>query len=94
MKRILSCTLTAAILCVFLCGCGSANPGMGGESAVPTPYVTPEVSPFVSPMISPDMEDGIVDDTDGLIEDNDSHTAGNSQTGGTASPSPSMTTGR
>ena len=68
MKRIISLLLCVAALGALLCGCGMDR--VDNElPVVESPYVTPFVDPSMSPMISPDIEDGIVRDRDGFIEE-------------------------
>ena len=84
MKKITVCALSALLAAALLCGCGA---GMNGENTVvETPIVAPVPSPVpsasVSPIVTPDLEDGIVKDRDGFIEE--------TETGrNTPSPSPS-----
>lgn len=69
MKRTVSCLLIAACCCLMLCGCGAGDERLD-EMVVGTPII-PETSPIVTPMPTPDVEDGVVKDGDGLIEDGD-----------------------
>lgn len=69
MKKSFSYVMIAAMLCLALCGCGNQNSGRD-DMVVGTPVV-PEMTPLVTPMPTPDVEDGIVEDKDGMIEDND-----------------------
>ena len=58
----------AAILLLLLClsGCGNSNmDNTIGVSPVPT------AMPSASPYVSPDVDDGVVNDRDGIIEDRD-----------------------
>ena len=71
MKKITVCAMSAVLAAAFLCGCGA---GMNGDNTVAeTPIVAPVPSPVpspqVSPIVTPDVEDGIVDDRDGFIEE-------------------------
>ena len=85
MKRTIIFVCVSAMLCAVLCGCGSfRNDGMTAES----PAATMDLIPEISPVLTPDMDDGIVNDQDGMIEDHDTGT----QTG-TVSPSPNGGTG-
>ena len=82
MKKLIAYAMTAAMLCTLLCGCGSDQYGNGG-AYTGTPSVAPQQDttsvPTVSPMITPDVEDGIVNDRDGIIGDNNG-TGSESQT--------------
>ena len=64
MKRLFTCAASTILLCATLCGCGSF--GMGNEEVV---IQTPGVSPMISPLISPDLDNGTVEDRDGVLED-------------------------
>ena len=95
----------AAVLLLLLClsGCGNSNMDNTIEVS-PVPTAMPSASPYVSP----DVNDGVVNDRDGIIEDRDTGGAfddnndilddgmtnnGNgSHMGGTVSPSPSAST--
>ena len=85
MKKTLSCTLAAALLCLTMTGCGvrreQAKPSpTPAASPTPTVSASPEVSvpPSESPLpeitdeLMPDPEDGVVRDEDGVITDDDS----------------------
>lgn len=65
MKKLMVCLIIAAVLTAALCGCGSDMVDDGSYNAVATPSVT------AAPDMTPDIEDGIVTDRDGMIEDND-----------------------
>lgn len=85
MKKLIAYAMSAAMLCTLLCGCGSDQYGNGGAFTT-TPSVAPQQDttsvPTVSPMLTPDVEDGIVNDRDGIIEDNNG-TGSGSQSSGT-----------
>ena len=95
MRKTIVLMLCAAMLCVCLCGCGSRDQG-NNDLVIGTPVV-PEMTPMVSPIITPDMDDGYVDDTDGLIEEKnedkkDRLTGGDTKNDKTVvSPSPEVT---
>ena len=59
MKKLIAGSL--ALICLFLCACGSYSfdNGAAPETAMPMESMMP------------DLEDGIVNDTDGIIEEND-----------------------
>ena len=59
MKKLIAGCLT--VICLFLCACGSYRPNDGK---------TPESVPPMTTMM-PDVEDGIVNDTDGVLEENE-----------------------
>lgn len=95
MRKTIVLMLCAAMLCVCLCGCGNRDQG-NNDMVIGTPVV-PEMTPMVSPIITPDVEDGYVDDRDGIIEDKD-ESKQDHMTGGesrkdktTVSPSPEVT---
>lgn len=75
MKKNL-CLIFALLLCLALCACGmdrgSDRPGSGMD-----------ILPNVTPMASPDLNDGRVQDGDGIIGN------GEGGAGATASPMPS-----
>lgn len=95
MRKTIVLMLCAVMLCVCLCGCGSRDQG-NNDLVIGTPVV-PEMTPMVSPIITPDMDDGYVDDTDGLIEEKnedkkDHLTGGDTKNDKTVvSPSPEVT---
>lgn len=64
MKRTIVIVCALAMLCAVLCGCGSYR----DERPVQTPVATMDLIPEVSPVLTPDMDDGIVKDEDGIIE--------------------------
>lgn len=78
MKKNL-CLIFALLLCLALCACGmdrsEGRPGSGMD-----------ILPDVTPMVSPDLNDGSVQDGDGIIGN------GEGGAGATASPMPSATT--
>ncbi len=78
MKKNLT-LIFALILCLSLCACGmdrsDGRPGSGMD-----------ILPDVTPMVSPDLNDGSVQDGDGIIGN------GEGGAGATASPMPSATT--
>ena len=65
MKKTLVLALAAASLCLALCGCGDYRVEPDNSVKEPDIVSTP------SPMITPDVNDGVVKDTDGEIEDHD-----------------------
>ena len=86
MKKKAAYFIMTLLLALTLCGCGNDR-----TDATQTPSASAAVSasPSISPSISPDMEDGEVEDTDGII--GDEGTAGGStdsnKTQASASPS-------
>ena len=69
MKKSICIVMSIAVIGMVLGGCGMYR--TDGDVAVETPYVSPIIEPEMSPIVSPDMEDGIVDDRDGIIEEDD-----------------------
>ena len=95
MKRSICFVLSIAAAVSLLCGCGMYR--TDGGVVVETPYVSPVIEPSMSPIITPDVEDGIVDDRDGIIDDDalDRETANdNSAVGSTAGHADSRKTSR
>ncbi len=93
MKKYILCAMTVPVLCALLCGCGSDR--MGNDNTVlETPIVSPYVEPSTSPMVSPDIEDGVVEDRDGIIEEEEDHSTsgGNSSSANTGKTSRNSTT--
>ena len=85
MKNIISCVMGVALAALLLCGCGMDR--MDNETlVVETPYVSPSMAPSASPMVTPDIEDGIVDDRDGIIEEERDKRSGTKQDSTTSSP--------
>ena len=82
MKKSICIVMSIAVVGMMLCGCGMYR--TDGDVVVETPFVSPIIEPEMSPIISPDVEDGIVDDRDGIIEDDDAdrdNTGSNSNSG-------------
>ncbi len=75
MKKLIAGSLAA--ICLFLCACGSyrdmtdTTPGTMPPTMEDT---TPETMPPTMEDMMPDTEDGIVEDNDGLIEEDDNET--------------------
>ena len=86
MKKNTAYFIMTLLLALTLCGCGNDR-----TDATQTPSATATVSasPSLSPSISPDMEDGEVEDTDGIIGDEDTAggTTGGDKAKASASPS-------
>ena len=70
MKRNLVYIVLSLALAVSLCGCANTM-GNDGISVTSTPATTSSPSAASSPRVSPKAEDGEVNDTDGIIGDND-----------------------
>ena len=67
MKKLTATLLAVVLLCSLLAGCGNRNMEDGTVAG-------PSGSPIISPSMTPDLEDGIVDDRDGLIGDEEDRT--------------------
>lgn len=78
MKKTIACIILALILVTALCGCGSNRIDNGTTSNSQT------VAPSANPYTSPAIDDGIVDDRDGILEDDN---ASGSMNGGANSGS-------
>ncbi len=65
MKKLILLALALVLSCLVLCGCG----GLRGETPMQTQMPTMDLMPEISPVLTPDMDDGLVTDRDGLIED-------------------------
>ena len=72
MKKSMVCMLLVACACLSLCGCGMST---GRDNmVVETPLIpqnSPDLMPEILPMETPNTEDGIVNDLDGEIDEND-----------------------
>ena len=72
MKRSLICVLLVGCFCLGLCGCGAMDRTDNPVLETPLiPQATAELLPVPDVMETPDMEDGFVQDGDGVIEDRD-----------------------
>jgi hypothetical protein len=83
MKKYLACLLAIMLLSFSLAACGDSNMD-NTIIASPSPSAAHTATPSASPYISPDVDNGIVNDDDGIIDDND--------TGVTASTAPTAGT--
>ena len=86
MKKTITCILSVLLLCTALCGCGSDR--MGNEDVV---IQSPGISPMISPEISPDMDNGLVEEQDGMLEDDHRSPETGLQTDAPASAAPAPT---
>lgn len=77
MKRAIIFVCVLTMICTVLCGCGDYRNGRPMQ----TPAATMDLVPEASPMLTPNVNDGIVKDQDGVIEENEPT--------GTAAPSAS-----
>lgn len=75
MKKVFACVICVVLLCTVLAACGD-NRADNDRILNDMPAATAQVSPD----LSPDIEDGIVNDKDGMIDDND--TIGNGSAAG------------
>lgn len=95
MKKLCVYFLPVFIFSFMLCGCGRNK--VADNTVVNTPVVTPMIttspsaSPTVSPSMIPDVTDGNVNDTDGIITENDNGALKGEHTV-TSSPKPGATT--
>ena len=67
MKKLTATLLAVVLLCSLLAGCGSRNMEDGTAAE-------PSGSPIITPSMTPDLEDGVVDDRDGFIGDEEDRT--------------------
>ena len=80
MKKITAYFILTVILALALCGCG--NDSVDYDTSI-VPDAVPSASPMVSPdtgtgsmpYSTPEVDDGIVNDRDGYIEEKDSGAA-------------------
>lgn len=69
MKKAIIHIVLVLALAFSLCGCGNAKDKNNlVDNAVPTALPSPTVT--VTPMITPDVDNGVVTDGDGVIDDN------------------------
>lgn len=80
MKKIIACIIIAVFLMTALYGCG--NYGDARDNGTYSSVETPTATATVTPNMPMDEDDGIVNDRDGIIDNND--TAGNTGTSGTS----------
>lgn len=67
MRKSLALIMSLLLLSFMLCGCGCDN----GKTVEDKITEMPAASPDMSPIPSPDTDNGIVNDGDGYIEDNE-----------------------
>ena len=65
MKRLLLIAFALALSCLVLAACG----GLRNDTPVQSPAATMDLIPEISPVLTPDVDDGVVKDRDGIIED-------------------------
>ena len=70
MKRLILLALALVMSCLVLCGCGLRD-----ETPLRTPMPTMDLVPEISPVQTPDVDDGLVKDRDGIIEDREPGTS-------------------
>ena len=73
MKKIIACIIISTFLAAALCGCGSNNDAKDDHAHTDKPVETATVTPDMSM----DVDDGIVNDRDGVIDDD--YTPGDAQ---------------
>ena len=78
MKRAIIFVCVLTLVCTVLCGCGSFR----DRQPMQTPAATMDLIPGASPVLTPSVDDGVVKDENGVIEDNEPT--------GTAAPSASQ----
>lgn len=82
MKKTMAWVLVLGVLCAaLLTGCGETAGDGNGNNTTDTPA---SGSDNVPETMLPDVNDGVVDDTDGIIGDGDTDWADNGATGGAA----------
>lgn len=86
MKKITVCVLILVMVSTLLCACGDMDRD-GRDELIEVPVATPVASPI--PTMDPD--DGMVEDRDGFIRENDG-TEPNTVTGTQMPASPTPTT--
>ena len=92
MKKSIINIVFALALSALLCGCGAdrtvdGTAGDAAASASPMPAVT------ATPMVTPNVDNGIVEDKDGVIDDTDGAAASPAVTDDAAKlPSPDVST--
>ena len=84
MKKLFVIIMATAMLSAALSGCGS---NVEDDNKM---EIIPDTIPSVSPYVSPDMEDGVVKDEDGLIEDEDTGSGKDKDDKTYTSPSPAV----
>ena len=91
MKKIFACFLPILVFSLILCGCGRNKVKDEIIITSPTPAPTVTVAPSASMM--PEIENGIVDDSNGIIGDESLADKGNDKVtvSPAVSPSPSAT---
>lgn len=65
MKKIISCIIISTFLAATLCGCGSNNDVKDDHSYTDKPAETATITPEASM----NVDDGVVNDRDGIIDD-------------------------
>ena len=93
MKRFTAIFVLTVILALALCGCGNDTADYNSDmlpnaGTTVSPMVSPDNAIDDMPYTSPAVDDGIVNDRDGYIEDTD-----NGSTNGTTNGSTNGTTG-
>ena len=73
MKKYFVYFITVLALSIALCGCGRDK--VNDNSIVISPTVSPATTIEPSESIMPELEDGAVNDEDGIIEDKDNGNA-------------------
>lgn len=68
MKKSIVNIAMALALTFVLCGCGSAKDDNMVDNTVPTAIPSPTAT--IAPIVTPDVDDGLVTDGDGIIDDN------------------------
>ena len=78
MKKLISMVLAVCIMASLCAACGMDR--SGSDAVMETPIISPDLLPDVSPMVSPDMDDGVVNDNDGVIGDEDDRDTNDAET--------------
>ena len=94
MKKFAAYLILALVLATALCACGNDSMIDDGVALPDNNITVPTASPVITqglddnPLATPNMDDGIVNDRDGIIEEEDNALAGDSANTPAASKAP------